>query len=512
MKIIHTLLCQLTALIFCYGNYACALCVSQYQTRTNISKCITIDDVLKDDIHLLSPLTLTIDGLVELHVPLCYSDLTEISLIGQNNGTLLCFNHSGVSFLNVTRLTIENLTFQHCSLLTSSTSTRVSDEFSSENRSNWLYPSAVYIEKCSHVTIKKSKFTRNYGIGLSIYDPADVVNIEECEFQGNKILTEVDTLPGGGGLHIELTTCPPGIYSHDRSNYCIASHEKDQSNQKLITISNSTFAYNNSTTTDNSRYATVNSGIFQRFGRGGGLIFIAEGAGNVNLSLIDCIFRGNSAQWGGGMLVLFTEKASTFHLMVHNCKFVNNIGRSGGGGVYLQLSHTIPVQNNITIKFQSCDFLNNSAEIGGGFVLLTKEHYQSRQNILIFHHCNWWNNSARYSAAMDLSRTQRSSYTRDALTPQFINCSFISNYVLNSETKIKGSSANYTVLGKGTLMSLYFTIIFEGHVSFENNIGSALYLLSSNATFSSGITATFNQNHGIYGGAFCLKVSFFIKD
>ena len=60
-------------------------------------------------------------------------------------------------------------------------------------------------------------------------------------------------------------------------------------------------------------------------------------------------------------------------------------------------------------------------------------------------------------------------------------------------------------------MALYFTIVFEVHVSFENNIGSALYLLSSNVTFSSGITAVFTQNHGINGGTFCLKASSFIK-
>ena len=507
MKIIHTHLCIISAVIFCHGNFACALCVSQYQQGTNTNECITIDELLKEDIHLLSPLILRIDGLVELHIPLRYSDLTEISLIGQNNGTFLCSSYSGISFFNVTRLIIDSLTFQHCNLLTNSTSTKVTE---GENHRNWLYPSAVYIERCSRVTIKKSTFIDNSGVGLSIYDPVGIVNIEECEFQGNEILTEVDTLPGGGGLHIELTTCPPGIYSHDRSNYCIASHEVDQSNHTLITISKCTFTNNNSTTTDNNRYAKVNSGVYQRFGRGGGLIFIAEGAGHVELTLIDCIFRGNSAQWGGGMLVLFTEKASRAHLMVHNCRFVNNVGKSGGGGVHLQLSHTIPVQN-ITMKFQSCDFLNNSAEIGGAFVLLTREHYQSSKNTLSFFHCNWWNNSARYSTAMDLSRTHRSSYTRDALTPRFINCSFSNNYVLNSETKIKGSSANYTILGKGTLMVLYFTIIFEVHVSFENNIGSALYLLSSNATFSSGITAVFNQNHGINGGAFCLKASSFIK-
>ena len=93
----------------------------------------------------------------------------------------------------------------------------------------WLHSSALHIEKCSHVTIKKSTFKHNEGVGLSIYDPLDEINIEECQFQENQILTEFDSHPGGGGLHIELTTCPPGIYSRDRSIYCTPSHEMDQS-------------------------------------------------------------------------------------------------------------------------------------------------------------------------------------------------------------------------------------------------------------------------------------------
>lgn len=216
MKIMYThLSIIIIAVIFNHGNYSYALCVSQYQQRANTSKCITIDKLLKEDIHLLSPPVLIIDGLVDLYVPLRYSDLMEISLIGQNNGTLLCSNYSGVSVYNVTSLIIKNLTFQYCSLLGKSTGTKVSNEFSSDNRQNWLYPSALHIEKCSHVTIKKSTFRQNHGVGLSIYDSVDVINIEECEFQENQILTEFDILPGGGGLHIELTICPPGIYSRD---------------------------------------------------------------------------------------------------------------------------------------------------------------------------------------------------------------------------------------------------------------------------------------------------------
>ena len=162
------------------------------------------------------------------------------------------------------------------------------------------------------------------------------------------------------------------------------------------------------------------------------------------------------------------------------------------------------------MKFRLCNFGNNSAKIGRVFfLLLSDENYNSTNNQAVFWSCNWTYNSAKYSAAVDLSRPERSAYTRHALIPTFINCSFRHNYLVHSTTEIAGSSVNYSVLGKGTFMALYFTIVFQTYVCFENNSysGSALYLLSSNASFSAGITAIFRTNHGITGGAFSLKAS-----
>ena len=481
-------------------------CISSPEQQTNTSRCITFDDVVKDGLLFQSSLTLTIDGLVKLYFPLYFSDLWEISLIGQNNGTISCYNNSGVSFMNVSGLTMKYLTFKHCGLLSNSTSTKSSDNHSNENRTNWQSPSAVYIERCSNITIEKSVFANSSGVGLSVYDPTSLIDIQECEFVANRILTEVDTLPGGGGLHIELTSCAPGIYSHNRSNCGTIIENRNIS----FTIRRCKFENNNATTALRADYVSLSSGIYQRFGRGGGLLFIAEGNASFNqLKLVDCIFNRNSAQWGGGMLILFTGLARNNSVIVHNCTFSKNVGRNGGGGVYIQSNHAI---NGTIVEFKYCNFSHNSAvKIGGGLIFLSKVNHQLRGNKVSFLHCNWWSNSARYSAAVDLTRTERSSYTSDALILQFVNCSFVNNYVTNSTRKIQDSSVTYTEFGRGTFMTLYITIIFETYVCFENNTGSALYLISSNATFSSGITAIFRQNHGINGGAFCFIASSFMN-
>ena len=482
---------------------------SQHVLAENVKYCVsqkrntTFQDVIDEGVNMLNSLILTVDGEVELQNQLYFKNLQEISLLGVNKGTVSCFNHSGVSFYNVTGLMIKNITFEHCGILSNSTSTGASNE----NFTNWLYPTAVYIEKSSDITIEGSVFEGNHGVGLSIYDPIGTVNIQDCNFTHNEILTQMEPFPGGGGMHIELTCCPPGKYCYDRlNNDCGKS---DQKENVEITISGCLFENNTATAVeDPTGYVQLKSGMYQRFGRGGGLILIAEGAVSVNFILTNCTFENNTAEWGGGMLIKFSGRSSG-NVLVHNSSFVKNTGQRGGGGVYLQLSESIP-NTAINIEFNFCEFQRNFAIIGGGLTFLVSERYQSMNYEASFCYCKWNNNSARYSSAIDLSRTERSSYTKDAMMPRFTNCSFIYNYVTNHTTKIENSLANYTVMGKGTFMTLYFTIVFETYVCFEDNMGSALYLISSRANFSSGISASFKRNHGINGGAISLQASSFI--
>ena len=503
LLILWVVLSCLTEYTFATANVV--YCISQRRNTSII--CITFDEIIQKRINLLSHLTLIVDGQVELHMPLHFKNLWELSLIGRNEGRVSCFSNSGVSFYNVTGLTIRNLAFEHCSILSNSTSTHTFANVPKEKRTNWRYPTAVYIENCSDIIIENSLFDHNYGTGLSIYDPTDTVNIHETHFIANKInLAELDTYPGGGGLHIELTCCPPGVYCYHRyGSNCIRSYENKSID---FTVRGCIFENNTSTSIeDSNRYFTVDSGIYQNFGRGGGLLFTAERVFSFNLlSIINCTFKNNSAEQGGGMLIEFTGQISGY-LLVFNCSFGANTGKRGGGGVYLQLSNTLH-NTTIAIEFNNSDFWNNSADIGGGMILLDSGSYRSMNNTVLFSHCSWRSNSARYSAAFDLSRTERSSCTTEALKPRFVACSFIHNFVINKVSKIENSTATYTALGKATFMALYFTLVFEADIYFEDNVGSALYLISSSVNFSSGITAVFRRNYGIRGGAFSLHGSF----
>ncbi|MHC4740679.1 MAG: right-handed parallel beta-helix repeat-containing protein [Planctomycetota bacterium] len=69
-------------------------------------------------------------------------------------------------------------------------------------------------------------------------------------------------------------------------------------------------------------------------------------------TVINCIFRGNSAQFGGGM---YNYQSSP---TVTDCEFIDNLARNYGGGMYNRKATAVALTN--------CSFSGNSAEEGAG--------------------------------------------------------------------------------------------------------------------------------------------------
>ena len=113
------------------------------------------------------------------------------------------------------------------------------------------------------------------------------MNTNNCVFENNRVAAQdADHFPGGGGVYVEFTYCPPGTYSDNCAWYSQISKTK-----------NGTYYFSNS----NNNASQVKHNItdfyinersrFQGFGRGGGMqvIFRGKSLGNnvtVYLSLI----------------------------------------------------------------------------------------------------------------------------------------------------------------------------------------------------------------------------------
>ena len=81
---------------------------------------------------------------------------------------------------------------------------------------------------------------------------------------------------------------------------------------------------------------------------------------------------------------------------------------------------------------------------------------------------------------------------------RFVNCQFLSNTVYFSSSAQSQLSA-----GIGTVYISSYDIYFQGHNSFNNNSGSALYIVNAIINFQES-SANFNNNTGTLGGAIAL--------
>ena len=192
----------------------------------------------------------------------------------------------------------------------------------------------------SYVDIQNS-----HGTGLSMYDTNGTVDIAHCYFSNNSVS---DSEEGGGGIHIELPICKPGIVGH-------CSGHNGRNRDSKYTIRNCTF--------------------------GGGLyISICADATANNFHIFNCVFENNSVSFnGGGMIVEFMNSVQNNTLSVNQTSFSGNscletyADRNSGGGLVLGfrfypgswVHKSWPPMGN-SFKCSYCTFEKNSAYMGGG--------------------------------------------------------------------------------------------------------------------------------------------------
>ena len=440
-------------------------------------------------------------GLVNLsqfnNTRLCLSNIT-IAGAGISNTTIQCIStRAGLYFVNIANLTIANLTISNCGMLQNSTTWNYSSPFQ--------YPSAVTIYNSDEITIQSVSFKLNNGIGLSIINTGGSVIICGSVFDSNRI-TNGD-FPGGGGLYIEFPFCLPNeaCYSVSSdsslngSNYVIASCSFTNNSAKKVPHISSKSAF---------PYAE------QTFGHGGGMsVFLRGYAAHNTISIIDSKFIDNVAVYGGGLFVGINHFASSNKIFINNSQFSNNYcidnynpESPGGGGAQILYnfynSIVLPKYNNIT--FFKTYFKSNNAYWGGGIdYLLGKEEHALGTNILYFFNCSWYDNSAKFGAAIGLYRPLSTGAAQAVVLE---NCTFASNkvyYYLQTD--------QFELQGAGTVYTNSITIHFKGFVEFNRNIGSALVLFTSYVLVTNGCTVAFTNNKGWRGGALSLLASSWIK-
>ena len=438
-------------------------------------------------------------GVFELHQHLIIHDVQNVVLIGYPSVLTCNSTDAGLTVLNSENITISGITLKNCSVRHNSTSDDTT------NRSSTLtFRSAMYVFKST--TLKLESLTINYtdGVGLTLFNTDGIVEVINCIFAHNRInMNDTDVCPGGGGVYLEFTYCPPGQLG-------------DTCNQD-INITNSLYNFSgcyfiNNTATNIHRDKTdfaINEGSnFQGLGRGGGLNVVFRGAAKHNvIALSKCLFMSNSAIWGGGLKVTFLDAVFNNSFTALECTFENNecIDYAGGGvdvGFSYYLSEPFPISNKI--NFTNCHFTNNTAKFGGGVAFYSSSGSQKDlNNIVEFDSCIWKHNKAQFGSAVDVSTHAWTTTINGYLpSPHFRNSLFLDNSVKHKTCE--NDMFWFHKEGNGAFLATEFTINFFGKLNFTGNNGSALYLASSIAVFKSNSVIIFHNNNGFNGGAISL--------
>lgn len=426
-------------------------------------------------------------------------NVRELFLLGlSGSGTKVkCLGpNAGFSFVNVTNVKVSNIEFVECGAIQNSTYVNV------ETNNVMLSPFLVtlFFLNCTDVNLVSIKVLNGNGTGLSFFDTGGKVNILHSLFENNTVRNS--TLPGGSGVYIEFTLCPPGIQNCSVS----AKTTKNNSYYRLINVTlfknyakpihgdeNATFHYQDP--------EIVSNGL----GRGGGLSITFKGdAKNNTIKVTNCKFSSNTASdWGGGLYSIFQDSPQNNTLYVSNTEFIQNYcdGKSGGGMDigFMLYSQTPPRGNNVV--FENCSFFGNEAISGGGAALYSSHTNNSQlNNGFRLSNCRFQSNRAVYGSALEIS-PQIFDRLRIGFLPTTVieDCVFESNIVRN-----KMSGSKQYIHGQGALLCTNYPLTFKKHVKFFKNNGSALKSFSCKLSFREGSRVIFSGNKGIEGGAMSL--------
>lgn len=427
-----------------------------------------------------------------------FQHLHNVSFIGYHGTTTInCTNQAGMSFIDSKIIHLENVILDHCGAIHSSTST--------SNKSTLHFHSSMYLLNVTNFSMRNVAIRNSNGLGLVLFDVDGLVAISSCVFQNNTAtLNHGDNAPAGGGVYVEFTYCPPGTYDDN----CVWHNSTKHSRYN---ISDSKFANNNASSIKKGRaqFHVNNRARFMGFGRGGGLqvTFRGHSTGN-SMTIYNCTFYHNTAEWGGGLKASFQDESQNNSLFVIKSKFHKNtcLANGGGGANIGYTYYQQPFPQNNKISFSNCDFIENEAKFGGGIAFYSSDSTSSLLNNSIeFTSCTWVANKARFGSAISMSIQAWTTYLSGNLpTPTFTNTTFINNYIIDQLYCSKEGIYKTYGNGTGTFFATRYTLLFNNSLEFRNNNGSAMYLTSSIMKVAPNTTVTFINNSGFNGGAIAL--------
>ena len=357
---------------------------------------------------------------------------------------------------------------------------------------NIYFATSIFIEKSTNITLEMVDIMESRGSGLTMINNGGSNKLKNCSFCSNYPANSNNVIPGGAGVHIELSSCGHRIYNGNEK--CKHSHLENTVERSEHAVINCIFFNNTKGNVHNISGLTHSSSWIG----GGGLSVFMSGDSNSHIvKITGSRFTQNSAVWGGGLYIAINGHAANFIVVTEACIFIENLcSDNAGGGVdvgFLLKQHQYSLNNSIT--FRDCQFFDNEAFYGGGVSFYASKS-TVQTNRVSFVNCHWTGNRAIFGAALELSPQNWNAGVFDLKVHiEIENCVFRNNTVKNTQQNSDG---------KGTVWIEGFRVLFSGDIMFSNNSGSAMYILSAEIEFSKHSNVCFKNNSGFQGGAMAI--------
>lgn len=482
---------------------------------------------------------------VSRYVPI--SDLQDVFIIGagMDEVTVVCDGGLGLSFVNVTGLTMCGFTVAGCGLTGPPVSTFV--EKLQEEVFVWFrVPSevhyAVLLGNCWDVFLYGIHVTNTSGLGLLGINVMGNSTFNNVNFTFNirpgcikspprypfKLSREIYDQIGGGAYFLYQD------YHSDDMGFV----ENEEASPHHLTITDSVFSYNAECT-----YSAITQVNYQGYfalsndlhmiGAGGGLsIFMAQNEFNVHAIITQSVFTKNDARYGAGAHVSTFAGLDFGKVVFHKCLFNENGFRvtnedgtftesmsSGGAGLVIFTDVVSPVNavqpvtvsNNISVVviITETDFTSNVAMVKGGGMLVSalynSPHRVLGPNLLGFftiaiylEKCTFWNNLAHYGAAAHIMQNADRG-TSGTLQFHLEDVEFSSNKInVDMKRLFNQQTQSLKIASALALHNVYCSI--SGRVVCSDNEATGLLVYSGVVLMYNGSQLLVERNSGRLGG------------
>ena len=441
--------------------------------------------------------------------------IRNLSILSSLNSSVIdCKASGGFAFHEITELTLMNVHFTNCSAIRNSTSYN-------RNGDRIDYLVAVYMYLCKHVTMDSIHVVDSPGVGVAMLSVTGNVTISNSKFLSNGYLARdlesqpdvntSHTSPGGGGLMIELVSCPPGtLLSNCNGTNEIEVNETLLPSYQDVTynIDNCEFLSNSAETPDLEDYSFIdypNTSFFTAIGRGGGISFFIKGRSTgIEISISNSRFEDNYALFGAGIFVELWHYPVNVSVTISHTDVINNTlpynstinYGTGGGGLRFAQFNSIQEASECdgnTLTIQHSNFQHNRAYFGGGTSMIFQNQPTVDHPFLI-ENTTFESNIARIGAAMDLH-----SRTAERATLVLRNI-----FVLENSLEYATDEKIAFIHGEGIVYVSTLDVLIEGSNSFTDNGGSAITALYGRINFTSESYTAFKSNKAFRGGGLCL--------